>query len=151
MCLWRTVNSQISLCWSISYSYEKHLKLYNISMNNKGPCDMSHVTRKCVFGFKRTVKAQISLRIRAGWSAPSYSANRIAGHYRMLQWRVKILVRLCACVELIWICAFCACSETRFAWRDLYYAASLLDLVPRVKKKFFVLNSAKYEIFSANK
>ena len=32
----------------------------------------------------RTAKAQISLRIRAVWSGPSLSANRIIGYYRMM-------------------------------------------------------------------
>ena len=43
--------------------------------------------RKFVFGHMRTVKAQISLRIRAVWSGPSLSANRIIGFYRMYQRR----------------------------------------------------------------
>ena len=42
--------------------------------------------RRHVFGHIRTAKAQISLRIRAGWSGPSLSANRIIGYYRIYEW-----------------------------------------------------------------
>ena len=59
-------------------------------------------------------KAQISLRMRAVWSGPSLSASRIIGHYRMYEWRANARMRLCACAEWIWICAFCACPETLF-------------------------------------
>ena len=70
--------------------------------------------QKRVFEHMRTAKAQISLRIRAIWSGPSVSANRIIGCNRMYQWRVNARVRLCACVEWIWISAVCACSKTPF-------------------------------------
>ena len=70
--------------------------------------------RKRAFGHMRTAKAQISLRIRAVWSGPSLSANRIIGHYRMYQLRANARMRLCACVGWIWICAFCACSKIHF-------------------------------------
>ena len=53
--------------------------------------------RKHVFGHMRTAKAQISLRIRAGWSGPSLSTNTIIGYYRMYEWRVKSQVIYCAC------------------------------------------------------
>ena len=52
----------------------------------------------------RTEKAQISLSIRAVWSGPSLSANRIIGHYRMYKWRANTQMRLCACAEWIWLC-----------------------------------------------
>ena len=55
---------------------------------------MGRTMRKCVFRHMRTVKAQISLRIRAVWSGPSLSAYRIIGHYRMYQWRANIRMRL---------------------------------------------------------
>ena len=45
--------------------------------------------RKRVFGNGRAAKAQISLRIRAVWSGPSLSANRIVGYYRMYEWSAK--------------------------------------------------------------
>ena len=39
--------------------------------------------QKRVFGHMRTANAQISLRIRAGWSGHSLHANKSNGHYRM--------------------------------------------------------------------
>ena len=45
----------------------------------------------------RTEKAQIRLRIRAVWSGPSLSADRIIGYYRMFQWRANAWMRPCAC------------------------------------------------------
>ena len=53
--------------------------------------------RKHVFGYMRTVKALIRLRIRAVWSRPSLSANRIIGYYRMYGWSAKARIILCAC------------------------------------------------------
>ena len=47
---------------------------------------------KTVLGHMRTAKSQISLRIRAVWSGPSLSANRIIGHYRMYQFPEETLV-----------------------------------------------------------
>ena len=70
--------------------------------------------RKRVFWHMRTAKAQISLHIRAVWSGPSLSANRIIGHYRMRQWKANVRMRLCACVGWICICAFCARWKTHF-------------------------------------
>ena len=56
--------------------------------------------RKRVFRHMRTAKARISLRIRAVWSEPSLSANRIIGR------------------RIIWIRAFCA--FWRAHWRGKY-------------------------------
>ena len=58
---------------------------------------MGNAMRKHVFGHVRITNAQISLRIRAVWSGPSLSANRIIGYYRMLQWRANVWMILCAC------------------------------------------------------
>ena len=44
---------------------------------------MYSVMQKRVFGYMRTVKAQICLRIRTVWSGPSLSANRVTGYYSM--------------------------------------------------------------------
>ena len=81
--------------------------------------------RQRVFGHMRTAKAQISLRIRAVWSGPSLSANRIIGYYRMYQWRANARMRPHACVGWIWLCAFCACwkrhvrsAQTKFYLSD---------------------------------
>ena len=48
---------------------------------------MSRVIGKRVFRYMRTVRVQISLRIRAVWSRPSLLANRIIWYYRLFQWR----------------------------------------------------------------
>ena len=48
--------------------------------------------RKRAFGQMRTAKAQISLRIRAGWSGPSLAANRIIGYHKMYKWTAKARV-----------------------------------------------------------
>ena len=76
--------------------------------------------QKYVFGHMRTAKAQIRLRIRAVWSGPELSANRIIGHYWMYWMGANAWMRLCACVGWIWICAFCACWKTHLAWRGPY-------------------------------
>ena len=50
--------------------------------------------------------------IRAVWSGPSLSANRIVGYYRMYEWSKgpdgTLRMR-----RMIWICTFCACSKAR--------------------------------------
>ena len=56
-----------------------------------------------VNGHVRTTKAQISLRIRAGWSRPSVSANRIIRYHRMYEKQAK--------ARMIWICVSCTCSK----------------------------------------
>ena len=60
---------------------------------------MDHAMWKPVLGHMRTAKAQISLRICAGWSGPSLSANRIIGYNRMYEWRAN--ARL-LCVSTGW-------------------------------------------------
>ena len=51
---------------------------------------------KCDVGYTymRTAKAQIRLRIRAVWSVPSLSANRIISNYRIYIWRSKARIIL---------------------------------------------------------
>ena len=60
------------------------------------------------------MKAQISLHIRAGWSGPSLSTNRIIVYNRMFQRRANAQVKLCACAG--W------CESTHFghAWRHFF-------------------------------
>ena len=53
--------------------------------------------RKRVFRHIRIAKAQISLRIYAGWSGPSLSADRIIGYYRMYESRANVGFVRCAC------------------------------------------------------
>ena len=57
--------------------------------------------RKCVFRHMWTANAMFRLRIRAVWSGPSLSVNRIAGHNKKYQWRANVRIRLCACVGWI--------------------------------------------------
>ena len=62
-----------------------------------------------------------SLSVRLVWPRPSLSANIIIGHFRMYYWRASALMRLCACVGWIWICAVCICSKTPFRFaRPIY-------------------------------
>ena len=84
----------------------KKIYLYNYHM--------IRAMQKCVFEHMRTAKAQISLRIRAVWSGPSLSSNRIIWHCRMYWWRANAWRRLCPCMGWIWICAFCTCLKTLF-------------------------------------
>ena len=76
--------------------------------------------RKWVCGHMRTAKAQISLRIRAGSSGPSLSANKIIRYYRMYEWRVKARMILCACAELSYLAHYAQVRRHIFAWRGLY-------------------------------
>ena len=73
--------------------------------------------RKHVFGHMRTAKAQISLRIRAVWSGPSLSANRIIEYYRMYQWTAKTRIRPCARAEWCYSAQFAHARRHLFAWR----------------------------------
>ena len=87
--------------------------------------------RKHVFGHMRTAKAQISLRIRAVWSGPSLSANRLIRYYRMYERRAKARMILCACAgwsefaHILQIRRHCFClTHTIYfhQWmRDYYY------------------------------
>ena len=47
----------------------------------------------------RTTKAQISLRLCAGWSGPLLSSYWINGYYRMYLWTEKALIRLRDCPD----------------------------------------------------
>ena len=76
--------------------------------------NVSETMRKRAFGhICGQRRAQISLRIRAVWSGPPLSANRIMGYYRLCEWRAKARMILFACAE--WYeCALCACSKALF-------------------------------------
>ena len=76
--------------------------------------------RKRVFGHVLTVKAQISLRIRAVWSGPSLSTNRIIGYYRMYEWRGNNRKLLCACARWSESAHFVHVWRHFFAWRRLF-------------------------------
>ena len=72
--------------------------------------------RERIFGHMRTAKAQISLRIRAVWSEPSLSANRIIRYYRMYEWTAKTRLVLCACAGLSEPVHFAHVRRHFFVW-----------------------------------
>ena len=76
--------------------------------------------QKRVFGHMRAAKAQISLRIRAVWSGPSLSANKIIGYYRMYEWRAKARMILCACKRWSKSANFEHVRRHVFAWGGPY-------------------------------
>ena len=66
----------------------------------------------CYFVPKRTAHAHISLCIRAVWSRPSLSANRIIGYYGLCVWmKRKSSGDTLRMRRIIWICAFWACPK----------------------------------------
>ena len=73
-----------------------------------------------VSGHVRLAKAQISLRIRAVWSGPSLSANRIIRYYRMNGQTVSAWMILCACAVGSISANFAHVRMHFFAWRGLY-------------------------------
>ena len=73
----------------------------------------------------RTAKAQISLRIRAVWSGPSLSANRITGSFRMYQCLRNATNETCTCVGWIWICAFSHARRHIATWPGPVICASV--------------------------
>ena len=81
-------------------------------------------------GIYRQKKAQISLRIRAVWSGPLLSFNRITGYYRMFELRAKARNDTLRNRGLIWICAFCACSKTFFRLTRLILSGMLHEWYP---------------------
>ena len=85
--------------------------------------------------------------IRAVWSGPSLSANRIVGHYRMYQWKAKTYMILCACAG--WI------SKTHLAWPGSYSSgpccSKLTMSLVNVSLKFWSLNVAYTLIFLLKK
>ena len=77
------------------------------------------VIRKHVYGHMRTANAQIRLRIRAVWSGPSLSANRIVGYYRMFQRKANAQMSFRACAEWCKSTHFAHARRNFFAWRSL--------------------------------
>ena len=65
-----------------------------------------------------TMKAQISLRIRAVWSGPSLFTNRITGHNKMYEWRENALMRLRMRGMNLNLCILRMLEDTFFAWRS---------------------------------
>ena len=79
----------------------------------------------------------LSLRIPAGWSGPSLSANRIIGYYRL---------RLCACAGWIWICA---CPKTPYRLTPTIYhcwTVFLTERIPHTCEKFGRICHAAWRI-----
>ena len=69
--------------------------------------------RKYVYRHMLTAKAQISLHIRAVWSGPSLSANRI-WILKKVWMESKDADDALYMHRMIWICAFCLCSKVLF-------------------------------------
>ena len=63
--------------YSCLFRHEDCLTMLILETETRPP----HV--KTCLAYMRTAKAQISLRIRAVWSGPSLSANRIIGYYKI--------------------------------------------------------------------
>ena len=76
----------------------------------------------------RTAKAKIRLRGGAVWSGPSLSAKRIIVHYRTYKQRANARLRLCACADWIWICAFLRMFEDPF----LLDVAQIRFTIPKI-------------------
>ena len=72
---------------------------------------------KCVFAYRQTAKAQISLRAYAVWSGPSLSANRTTGYYRVYERRAKARMLLCAHAGWSEFVYFAYVRGQWFAWR----------------------------------
>ena len=84
------------LLWLLGGLYKRNLILVYLALSGLFvQILMSRAMRKCVFGHMRTAKAQISLRIRAGWSGPLLSANRRLEYYRMYKWPGKGCINEC--------------------------------------------------------
>ena len=83
---------------------------------------MARAMRKRAFGHLRTANEQISLRIRAVWSRPLLSANRIIEYYGMFQWRAHTRMRLCASVGGCETAQFAHARRHVFASRGPYDA-----------------------------
>ena len=79
---------------------------------------MYRTMRKRVFRHMRIANVQISLRIRAAWSGPSLSANRIIWYYRMYDWRAKTRMIRSACTRWCESAYFAHVRRHFFAWRD---------------------------------
>ena len=94
---------------------------------------MLHVYRLChaeaCLRPNATANAQISLRIRAIWSGPSLSANRITG-YNNVWMESKGLDDTLRMRKMIWIWTFCACSNTLFR----------LQRPTRKKRQWFIIS-----------
>ena len=62
--------SKCSFVNRLTYHTIRHWNLFHMIREYRQHRDMSRAMRKCVLRHMRTTKAQISLRIRAVWSAP---------------------------------------------------------------------------------
>ena len=89
-------NYCIALCFCWGYDNLFWLKLHSFISYITS---MGRAMLNRVFGHMRTVKAQIRLRVRAVWSGPSLSADRITGYHRMHEWKTKAHMILCAWSE----------------------------------------------------
>ena len=95
-CMWRDlIKSSLRLAFSSAFFYLKGNLLHFYCLDLGCP-HIGRTMRKYVFEYRRTARALIRLRIRAVWSRPSLSANRIIRHCRMWKWRANARIRLCA-------------------------------------------------------
>ena len=104
--------TDICRCYAhvLDYRYQVHFR--------KG-----RAMRICLFGHIWTMKAQISLRIRAVWSGPSLSASRIIGYYRIYEWRAKTRMISCTCAGGSKSAYFAHVRRHGFAWHGPNHAA----------------------------
>ena len=81
----------------------------------------------------RAAKAQISLRVRAVWSRPSLSANRITGYYEMYELWAKAQSILCACTGWSETATFASKALFRLTPAIYPYRHSSIGWHPRVR------------------
>ena len=109
------------------------------------PAHFAHIRRyffvwrgplKRVLGHMRTAKSQISLRIRAVWSSPSLTANRITGYNRMYERRAKARVILCSRAWRSDSAHFARVRRYFFAWRGPFLSLHRTLQFP----KFYIIS-----------
>ena len=81
---------------------------------------------RCVLGYMRTAKAQISLRIRAVWSGPSLSANIIMDTIDFFNGEQIPGWDFAHVQEWCWSLHFAHARRHFFAWRGPYYGSTCI-------------------------
>ena len=132
-------------CWEPILSFKRRPYFDRVQSINVWLLGLAK--RKRVFGHMRTAKVKISLRIRAVWSGPSLSANRIIGYRGMYEWRAKARMILCACAGWSEFAYFAHVRRHFFAWRgsckELQVALKCWILLIFIKGSIFL----KIDIF----
>ena len=80
-------------------------------------------------GHVRTTKAQIRLRIRAVWSGPSLSANRVIRYCRICRYIANVFIGLCALAGWAGALLFSSVQNTPFIIGWLIYIVLHVDIV----------------------